>query len=173
MSAAGFSKADRPTPAQTPTTSKPGAPLMRKQHPLAWQGPSTDFAITHCTKCEAGWSRCGQGASVIVCLLDREPVFTNMTSCDHYQPRKRPRRSAPLTANRVDAGHDSAVPQSRGRTGSRERVLRVTDRCRSTNSVTSGASPGYPGDQRRTDACGPHHRSALGGVFSEPEAEAT
>jgi hypothetical protein len=63
---------------------------MRKQHPLAWPGTPTDFATTHCMQCEAGWTRSGQGASVIICLLDREPVFTNMTSCDHYQPRKRP-----------------------------------------------------------------------------------
>ena len=45
---------------------------MRKHHPLAWQGPSTDFATTHCMQCEAGWTRSGQGASVIICLLDRE-----------------------------------------------------------------------------------------------------
>jgi hypothetical protein len=62
---------------------------MRKQHPLAWQGPSTDFAITHCKQCKAGWTRTGKGARVTVCFLDREPVFTNMDSCDAFEPKQK------------------------------------------------------------------------------------
>jgi len=62
---------------------------MRKQHPLAWQGPPTDFAVSHCMNCAAGWTRSGQGANVVVCLLDREPVFTNMTSCTRFEPKQK------------------------------------------------------------------------------------
>ncbi|MGB7918408.1 MAG: hypothetical protein WCF79_24475, partial [Rhodomicrobium sp.] len=85
----GSPKADPPTRAQTPATLKPGGPLMRKQHPLAWPGKPTDFATSHCMKCAAGWTRGGQGANVVVCLLDREPVFTNMTSRNRFEPKQK------------------------------------------------------------------------------------
>lgn len=62
---------------------------MHKVHPLAWQAPNTEFARTHCMNCAAGWTRSGDdGARLIVCLLDREPVLTNMTSCDRYEPKE-------------------------------------------------------------------------------------
>ena len=32
---------------------------MHKVHPLAWQSEPTDFATTHCMKCEAGFTRKG------------------------------------------------------------------------------------------------------------------
>ena len=61
---------------------------MHKAHPLAWQSKPTDFALTHCMRCQAGWTRLGEnGAKIIVCLLDREPVLTTMTDCDRYEPR--------------------------------------------------------------------------------------
>jgi hypothetical protein len=67
---------------------------MHKVHPLAWQAASTDYATTHCMRCQAGWTRQGaDGAKVIVCLLDREPVFANMTDCDRYEPREEPPHS--------------------------------------------------------------------------------
>ena len=58
---------------------------MHKVHPLAWQAPPTDFAMTHCMQCAAGFTRCGIDAKVIVCLLDREPVLPNMISCDRFE----------------------------------------------------------------------------------------
>ncbi len=61
---------------------------MHKIHPLAWQADPTDFAITNCMQCQAGWTRCGEnGAKIIVCLLDREPVLTTMPACDRYEMR--------------------------------------------------------------------------------------
>jgi hypothetical protein len=64
---------------------------MHKVHPLAWQAPPTDFAITHCSICKAGWTRSGEkGAKVIVCLLDREPAMTNMTGCDRFKHKDEP-----------------------------------------------------------------------------------
>jgi hypothetical protein len=39
--------------------------------------------------CAAGWTRCGQEADVVVCLLDREPVFTNMTSCNRFESKQK------------------------------------------------------------------------------------
>ncbi len=62
---------------------------MHKVHPLAWQAPNTEYARTHCMNCAAGWTRSGEdGARLIVCLLDREPVLTNMTSCDRFEPKE-------------------------------------------------------------------------------------
>jgi hypothetical protein len=62
---------------------------MRKIHPLAWQAEPTDFATTHCMKCEYGWTRRGaDGAKIVVCLLDREPVLPSMTDCDRFEPKE-------------------------------------------------------------------------------------
>ena len=76
---------------------------MHKVHPLAWQAEPTDFAVTHCMRCEAGWTRSGaDGAKVIICLLDREPVLTNMTDCDRYEPREElPDQLNPMAKNRA------------------------------------------------------------------------
>ena len=72
---------------------------MHKTHPLAWQAPSTAFPRTHCMRCEAGWTRSGQnGARVIVCLLDREPVLNTMTDCDRFELRVEVRRQFDQTA---------------------------------------------------------------------------
>lgn len=47
------------------------------------------FITTHCTTCAAGWTRVRpDGEAVIVCLLDREPVITDMADCDRYEPRE-------------------------------------------------------------------------------------
>lgn len=62
--------------------------MPHKAHPLAWEAEPTDFATTHCMKCEAGWTRSGTDAKVVVCILDREQVFPNMISCDRFEPRK-------------------------------------------------------------------------------------
>ena len=46
------------------------------------------YVVTHCTTCQAGWTRKDEdGKMVIVCLLDREPVWTNMAACDRFEPR--------------------------------------------------------------------------------------
>lgn len=56
------------------------------QRASRWVTP-TGYALTHCTKCKAGWTRYGEEGAVTVCLLDREPVLLNMTSCDRYEPK--------------------------------------------------------------------------------------
>ncbi|MGO9475871.1 MAG: hypothetical protein ACLPWS_21060 [Rhodomicrobium sp.] len=61
---------------------------MRKVHPLAWQAEPTDFATTHCMNCEAGWTREGEGARIVICLLDREPVLPSLTDCDRFLARE-------------------------------------------------------------------------------------
>jgi len=62
---------------------------MQEVHPLDWNARPSDFALTHCMKCEAGWTRRGKdGAKVIFCLLDREPVWSNMTDCDRFAMRE-------------------------------------------------------------------------------------
>ena len=57
--------------------------------------PSTISAYVrdHCTTCAYGWTRQGQrGVSeahaVIYCLLNREPVWEEMTDCDRYESRE-------------------------------------------------------------------------------------
>ena len=63
-------------------TTKSGAP-----HPL-WKTPE-GYAATHCTQCKLGWTRTGSsGGALTVCLLDRQPVLSGMTNCDHYEPNK-------------------------------------------------------------------------------------
>ena len=47
------------------------------------------YAASHCTKCEAGFTRTSpSGDVIIVCLLDREPVPTDMANCDRYEARE-------------------------------------------------------------------------------------
>lgn len=49
---------------------------------------ATDYATTHCRVCAAGWTRTGiKGGVVTVCLLDRERVMADMTSCDRFELR--------------------------------------------------------------------------------------
>jgi hypothetical protein len=44
------------------------------------------YVMTHCTTCLAGWTRKDEsGRVVIVCLLDREPVWPEMTSCSRFE----------------------------------------------------------------------------------------
>ena len=55
---------------------------------LLWQ-KSDGFAISHCQKCAAGWTRTGkEGNTLTVCLLDREPVLADMTECDRFEKRE-------------------------------------------------------------------------------------
>jgi hypothetical protein len=51
----------------------------------------SDYVTTHCTTCRAGWTRKDEaGEMVIVCLLDREPVWGDMTSCDRFESNVAP-----------------------------------------------------------------------------------
>jgi hypothetical protein len=53
------------------------------------------FIETHCMTCAAGWTRHGKGGGVIVvCLLDREKVWSEMLDCDRYEPAED--RAAPM-----------------------------------------------------------------------------
>ena len=37
-------------------------------------------------QCKAGWTRTGtDGGALTVCLLDREPILTDITDCDRYE----------------------------------------------------------------------------------------
>jgi hypothetical protein len=62
---------------------------MHTSHSVTGTPEASDFALTHCIRCAAGWTRIlANGTKTIVCLLDREPVLTNMTSCDRYELRE-------------------------------------------------------------------------------------
>jgi hypothetical protein len=61
---------------------------MNPVRPIARPMEASDFAVTHCMRCQAGWTRTiANGAKAVFCLLDREPVPANMTSCDRYELR--------------------------------------------------------------------------------------
>jgi hypothetical protein len=48
----------------------------------------SDFVASHCMTCAAGWTRrSAAGGVIVVCLLDREPVWPDMDGCDRYEQR--------------------------------------------------------------------------------------
>ena len=54
---------------------------------LLWRKP-TGYGASHCMQCKFGWTRTGKdGAALTVCLLDREPILTDMTDCDRYDQK--------------------------------------------------------------------------------------
>jgi hypothetical protein len=59
------------------------------------------YAVSHCMTCAAGWTRtAADGKQVIVCLLDREPVWQEMTDCDRFEAKEQ----LPLALKRSAAG---------------------------------------------------------------------
>lgn len=62
---------------------------MRRLRQAGLYGPISDYVKTHCGTCAAGWTRTGAtGEKAYVCLLDREPVWPQMTNCDRYERRE-------------------------------------------------------------------------------------
>ena len=57
------------------------------QHTQHHSPPAGNFRETHCMKCQAGFVRTtSMGATVVMCLVDREPVLVNIASCNKYKP---------------------------------------------------------------------------------------
>ena len=55
---------------------------------LLWRTPQ-GFGASHCRRCKAGWTRTGEGDKALtVCLLDREPILADMTSCDRFEEKE-------------------------------------------------------------------------------------
>jgi hypothetical protein len=55
----------------------------------------TDYAATHCTQCVAGWTRTSKsGVSELSCLLDNQPIPTNLADCDRYEHKNAPGSTA-------------------------------------------------------------------------------
>ncbi len=49
--------------------------------------PQSNFCVKHCMKCQAGWTRSTSlGVTVVICLLNREPVLANITACNKFKP---------------------------------------------------------------------------------------
>ncbi len=47
----------------------------------------SNFCATHCMKCQGGFVRTTtKGATVMMCLVDREPVLANIASCNKFKP---------------------------------------------------------------------------------------
>ena len=51
---------------------------MTSRYGRIWTTP-TGFAATHCRNCAMGWTRTGKEGALTMCLLDREPVLSEMT----------------------------------------------------------------------------------------------
>ncbi len=44
------------------------------------------FSETHCKNCQAGFMRTtSEGKTYLMCLIDREPVLRNLTTCNKYK----------------------------------------------------------------------------------------
>ncbi len=53
------------------------------------------YATTHCATCKAGWVRENErGEILIVCLLDREPVWHQLAECNKFEARPAPKPAA-------------------------------------------------------------------------------
>lgn len=58
------------------------------QRRIAFPQPEdmSEFVKTHCHTCVYGWTRTNpQGNQLAVCLLDREPIYSNLTDCSRYE----------------------------------------------------------------------------------------
>jgi hypothetical protein len=50
---------------------------------------TSEFVKTHCATCAAGWTRATEaGEMLVVCLLDRQPVWAAMSHCSRYEPEE-------------------------------------------------------------------------------------
>jgi hypothetical protein len=68
--------------------------MLTTRQTASWQTP-TGYAASHCRRCAAGWTRTGkEGGVLTVCLLDREPVLSDMTNCDRFE-EKEPLQAVP------------------------------------------------------------------------------
>ncbi len=64
--------------------------MFQKGRRLLWR-KAEGFAASHCRNCAAGWTRTGKdGGQLTICLLDREPVLSEMTACDRFEPKQEP-----------------------------------------------------------------------------------
>jgi hypothetical protein len=87
---------------------------------LLWRKP-TGFAASHCVQCKAGWTRSGKdGARLVVCLLDREPVLLDMVDCDRYEANPAALHSAPSSARRPTKPRKVRPPKLRARSAARK-----------------------------------------------------
>ena len=49
----------------------------------------SNYVVTHCMTCAAGWTRTGEkGEVAIFCLLNREPVWPQLAHCDRFEARE-------------------------------------------------------------------------------------
>ena len=60
---------------------------MTSRYGRIWTTP-TGFAATHCRNCAMGWTRSGKEGALTMCLLDREPVLSEMTACDRFEKKE-------------------------------------------------------------------------------------
>jgi hypothetical protein len=68
-------------------TAQGAAVTISQQGELS--GDSSGFVKTHCMTCLAGWTRqTSKGGCIVICLLDRQRVMSNLTDCDRYEARE-------------------------------------------------------------------------------------
>ncbi len=62
---------------------------MDNVQPLPRTPANTTYALTHCRRCQAGWTRyLADGGIITICLLAGERVRSDMTNCDRYKRRE-------------------------------------------------------------------------------------
>jgi hypothetical protein len=55
----------------------------------------SDYAASHCTQCVAGWKRTNKsGEAELSCLLDNQPILTDLTGCNRYEHKDAPATTA-------------------------------------------------------------------------------
>ena len=76
---------------------------------------TSEFVKTHCVTCAAGWTRATEtGEMLVVCLLDRQPVWAAMTRCDRYEAREQP-PEVPRTDPPLDPSQPGYLPPGQPR----------------------------------------------------------
>ena len=59
--------------------------LTAKARSLLWKKPQ-GFGLSHCMNCALSWTRDGDnGAALVICLLDHEPVLDAMKGCSRFE----------------------------------------------------------------------------------------
>lgn len=90
-----------------------GTIISPKQRRVAFTTTETvsPFVRTHCPVCVYGWVRTNpKGEQLLVCLLDREQVYSNLADCTRYELQEGlepPQEAAP------EAEPEAAAPEAK------------------------------------------------------------
>ena len=121
--------------------------------------------------CEAGWTRSGEnGARVIVCLLDREPV---LNTYDRLRPLRTQGGGAASLRSDGEAHHEEIAPSSSLATKSQSVKGYYAARIAalSRHAVPGGTDRRHPGDQERKDTNDPRRHRRWSAYFQNEKTK--